>query len=67
MDEFELDAEGQKRLDEYFEAIGDVLELDERRASYAVYATGLLGDGARKSMEPIAARADPRPRPPKVA
>lgn len=62
MDEFELDADGQQRLEEYFEAIGDVLGLDERRASYAVYAMGLFGDGDRKSMEPMAARADPRPR-----
>jgi len=62
MDGFELDADGQQRLEDYFEAIGDVLGLDERRASYAVYAMGLFGDGDRKSMEPIAARADPRPR-----
>ena len=62
MDEFQLGPDGQLRLQEYFEAIGEVLGLEERRASYAVYAMGLLGDGDRKSMEPIAARADPQPR-----
>ena len=62
MDDFEFDAEGQQRLEDYFELIGDALGLEERRASYAVYAMGLLGEGDRKSMEPIAARADPEPR-----
>jgi len=59
MQEFTLDADGQQRLGEYFDQIGDVLGLEERRASYAVYAMGLFGDGDRKSMEPIAARAAP--------
>jgi len=59
MQEFTLDADGQRRLGEYFDQIGDVLGLEERRASYAIYAMGLFGDGDRKSMEPIAARADP--------
>lgn len=59
MKEFVLDADGQRRLMEYFNRIGDVLGNEARRASYAVYAMGLLGDGDRKSMEPIAARADP--------
>lgn len=61
MKEFTLDIPGQRRLAEYFERIGDVLGTDDRRASFAVYATGLLGDGDRKSMEPIAARACPDP------
>ena len=56
-----LDAEGQMRLNDYLEQIGTVLGRKERRASYAVYAMGLLGDGERKSMEPIAARACPDP------
>lgn len=59
MEEFLLDTSGQERLIEYFDLIGDALGLDERRASYAVYAMGLFGDGDRKSMEPISARADP--------
>lgn len=59
MDEFLLDERGQQRLLGYFDRIGDALGLDERRASYAVYAMGLFGDGDRKSMEPISARANP--------
>jgi SRSO17 transposase len=34
---------------------------ESRRASFALYAMGLLGDGERKSVEPIAARACPDP------
>src|SRR5207249_7066928 len=48
-------AEG--RLTAYFDRIGGVLGRPERRASFAVYAFGVLGDGERKSLEPIAARA----------
>ena len=59
MEDFQLDAGGQRRLLEYFDRIGDALGLEERKASYAVYTMGLFGDGDRKSMEPIAARADP--------
>jgi len=59
MEEFQFDASGQQRLAEYFDLIGDALGLDERRTSYAIYAMGLFGDGDRKSMEPIAARANP--------
>ena len=47
----------QQRLGEYFERLGAVLGNKQRRASFATYAIGLLGDGERKSMEPIAARA----------
>lgn len=61
MKEYLLDAEGQKRLVEYFDLLGEVLGRDERRASFALYAMGLLGDGERKSMEPIAARVCPDP------
>lgn len=61
MDEFTLDAEGQRRFTEYFDQIGGVLGSQERRASFATYAQGLLGEGSRKSMEPIAARACPDP------
>lgn len=44
------------RLEGYFDRIGGVLGRRERRESFAVYAMGLLGDGERKSMEPIACR-----------
>jgi SRSO17 transposase len=59
--EYELDGDGQQRLEKYFERIGRVLGGDKRRASFATYAIGLLSEGERKSMEPIAARscADP--------
>jgi len=62
MEEFLLDDDGQRRLIDYFDLIGSTLGSDERRASYAVYAMGLLGDGDRKSMEPIAAQTSPNPR-----
>jgi len=55
--EFALGSDGQQRLEDYLERIGKVLGDDHRRASFATYAIGLLGDGERKSMEPIAARA----------
>ncbi|MCK6592706.1 MAG: IS701 family transposase [Polyangiaceae bacterium] len=54
-----MDADGERRLGEYFAEIGEVLKNKKRRASFAVYAMGLLSDGERKSMEPIAARACP--------
>lgn len=57
MDEFTLDQEGKRRLLAYFERIGDVLNNEKRKASFALYALGLIGEGNRKSMEPIAARA----------
>jgi SRSO17 transposase len=47
----------EHRLDAFFDRIGSVLGNRHRRASFATYAAGLLGDGERKSMEPIAARA----------
>ena len=47
----------EERLLAYFDRIGTVLGRPERRASFAVYARGVLGDGERKSLEPIAARA----------
>jgi SRSO17 transposase len=51
-----------ERLQRYFDDIGEVLQSPNRRESFAVYATGVLGDGERKSAEPIASRAcaDPR-------
>jgi SRSO17 transposase len=59
MEEFVLDEKGQKRLVGFFDLIGQVLGREERKASYALYAMGLLGGGDRKSMEPIAARVCP--------
>jgi SRSO17 transposase len=50
-----------QRLEGYFESIGKVLDNKAQRASFAVYAMGLFGDGERKSMEPIACRVCPDP------
>jgi SRSO17 transposase len=52
-----LDAAGAQRLKSFIDGVGAELGNKKRRASFAVYAMGLLGDGERKSMEPIAARA----------
>ncbi len=48
---------GKARLEAYLEDIGDLLGDARRRSSFATYALGLLSDGERKSVEPIAARA----------
>jgi len=50
---------GRVRLTEYLGRIGEILGHDRRRASFATYALGLLGDAERKSIEPIAARSCP--------
>lgn len=52
-----MDAAAQRRLTGYFDRIGEVLSRADRRESFAIYAMGILGDGERKSVEPIAARA----------
>ncbi len=44
----------QDRLEAYFAAIGDILRHKKKRASFAMYALGLLGSSERKSFEPIA-------------
>lgn len=51
------DADASRRLETYVESIGELLGRKERRESFAIYTMGLLGDGERKSIEPIAARA----------
>ena len=52
-----LNAAAQRRLTGYFDSIGVILGRADRRESFALYAMGLLGEGERKSVEPIAARA----------
>src|SRR6185312_15865725 len=52
-----MNAAAEQRLAAYFDRIGEVLGRPERRASFATYALGVLGDAERKSLEPIAARA----------
>ena len=52
-----LDGAGVERLEGYFDEIGAVLGEERRRASFAMYAMGLFGDGDRKERRPMAARA----------
>jgi SRSO17 transposase len=54
---FVVDAGTQCRMAEFLSKVGDVLGNKRRRESFAMYAMGLMGDGERKSAEPIAARA----------
>lgn len=58
---YSLDAAATQRMDQYFNHIGAVLKNDAQRASFAIYAMGVLSEGERKSVEPIAARACPDP------
>ena len=52
-----LGPDGVQRLERYFGGIGSLLGDVRRKGSFATYAMGLLLDGDRKSVEPIAARA----------
>jgi SRSO17 transposase len=62
----ELDVDAERRLIGLFPEVGAALGNKRRRASFAVYAMGLLGSAERKSAEPIAATAtaDPTTREP---
>ena len=47
-----------RRLEEFlYDKIGSHLGRREQKESFALYAYGIVGDGERKSVEPIAARA----------
>src|SRR6266849_9008802 len=53
-----LEIAAAARLEDFFgERLGAHLKDHRKRASFAMYAFGILGDGERKSAEPIAARA----------
>jgi SRSO17 transposase len=52
-----MNSAATERLRSFFDEIGEVLGNESRRGSFAIYAMGLLGDGERKSVEPIAAKA----------
>src|SRR3954467_11203199 len=52
-------ADWEERFDDYVGRLGDVLGHADRRAPLRAYATGPLLPGERKSVEPMAARADP--------
>jgi SRSO17 transposase len=63
---YEMDGAATARLWAYFGRIGTALRDKRKRASFATYAFGILGNAERKSAEPIAAvacgdpeRADP--------
>jgi SRSO17 transposase len=58
---YEFDAQGEQRLEDYFSRIGKVLNHKTKREVFALYATGLMSNLERKSVEPIAAYicADP--------
>jgi len=57
-----LDGAGVARLEDYFNRrIGGLLKDRRKRESFAMYALGMLGDGERKSVEPMAARAAGEP------
>jgi len=53
---YEMDADGEARLAEFFGRIGKHLPDKRQKASFATYAVGLLSDLERKSVEPIAAQ-----------
>ena len=56
MDSTTLDDAAVTRMETFLEGIGGTLKDKRQRASFALYAAGLMSDGERKSMEPIAAR-----------
>ncbi|HLG93043.1 MAG TPA: IS701 family transposase [Acidimicrobiales bacterium] len=59
---YDMDPAAQQRMESYFtDGIGPLLRNKNQRASFSLYAQGILGQGERKSAEPIAARltADP--------
>src|SRR3954453_18750053 len=50
---------GQQRLDSYLDALASALGHAAREEPFRSYCIGLLLDGDRKSIEPLAARLDP--------
>lgn len=58
---FDMGTAVVERLQQFLGGIGELLGNDSRRASFATYVMGLLSEGERKSVEPIAARACPDP------
>lgn len=57
MTTFKIDSGTEKRMGEYLDGVAAILGNRCRKESFAMYAMGLMGDGERKSAEPIAARA----------
>ena len=54
---YEMDGAGTVRLGGYFDHIGTALRDKRKRASFAMYGFGILGNAERKSAEPLAALA----------
>src|SRR5258706_7394082 len=52
-----MNAAAIERLKAFFLQIGRILGSSSRRESFATYALGIMGDGERKSTEPMASRA----------
>ena len=61
MDSTTLDDAAVRRMDTFLDGIGGKLKDKRQRASFALYAAGLMSDGERKSMEPMAARSSGDP------
>src|SRR5882672_2452872 len=59
--ETRIGSDSAERLKAYLDGLGEQLRDKRQRASFAMYALGLLSDGERKSAEPIAARASGEP------
>lgn len=56
----QLEAGGKKRFEEYVQKLGAAIGHADRQGPLRAYLTGLLLSGERKSVEPMAARIDPR-------
>jgi SRSO17 transposase len=54
--EYVMDADGERRLERYLDQLGGLVGNNHQRASFAMYAMGLLSESERKSIEPLAAR-----------
>lgn len=57
MTTFKIDSDTEERIRAYLDGVAEILGNKRRKESFAMYAMGLMGDGERKSAEPIAARA----------
>jgi len=55
--DIEIDRAATQRLHCFLDGIGEILGNPQRRENFARYALGLIGEGDRKSVEPIVARA----------
>src|SRR3954468_4876838 len=56
----DTDAAARRRFDGYVERLGEAVGHADRRRPLTAYLTGLLLSGERKSVEPMAAKVEPR-------